>query len=490
MTDILKAVRLALDPTGVVLQWTGNNPCDMWVYSATSSQVPASAVFGQSWNGLVCKDTYTTATASATAEGGILSLSLAFPSLNATLPLTGSVPLELRELRTATTINLGGHLLTSTLPACWGQNYSRTFFPAGPGFDKVTLLGFGMNQLQGSLPPLLGTGMPAGALIVLDNNNFTGTLPTSLTGKTVTVAGNWPLYGTVPAGVTVQNATDPTGVSRRFFQTSIGLNDAMSNVLLAAKPGLDTIGVLNSSWVPGANPCTNWTGVVCGENSTTGGVTQLLLDSAGLNGTVACELLQLRTVRVLWLHDNTLNGGLPDLSSLPLTNFRINTNRLAGSIPAAYGNLGAAFNFSVFNNPNLCGTVPGNLSTTGQLFGGTVRTQLGAACVVASSPVVCAAQPGVVAVNTSVTCAAVVLPPPPSPPLPASTCSAVPNSAIAAPTCPTTAPPSSPPPALPVQPPGIAAPSPMLYSLPSGMYAYYTAVRGRRSQFLSFAEAG
>lgn len=480
MTDILSAAQAALDPNATVLQWAGSNPCNAWANTAQNTyQVSASASFGQSWNGITCKDTYTTPALSATAEGGVLSLAVAFPSFNATRQLTGSLPTELRELRTATFINLGGHLLTGPVPQCWGQNFSRNFFQPTAGFEKVTVLGLANNQLQGNLPPLLGTGMPPGAFIALDNNNVSGVLPSSLSFKSVTIANNWAVYGSIPPNVTVVSSADPTtGALRRLSNTSIGLNDAMSNVLLAAKPGLDTIGVLNGSWVLGSNPCTNWTGVVCGENATVGGVQQLLLDSQGLNGTVACELLRLSTLRVLWLHSNTLNGQLTDLSALSLTSFRINTNRLAGSIPSAYGSMGVPFNFSVFNNPQLCGTVPGNLTTTGQLFGGTMRTLLGPACAVTyAQPAACPAQPGLVAPNVSaVSCPAVVYPPPsPPPPAAGSICAGVPNTAYVSPACPVGAPPASPPPTVATRPPGFAAP-PMLYSLPSGMYAYYTAV--------------
>lgn len=120
-----------------MLPWGGINPCLEWNTATTYYQLKSAPNLGQGWNGVLCKDTFTTAAASASAEGGVLQLALAFFSSNSTMPLAGTLPLELMELRTATTINLANHALTGTIPACWGTPYTRYNYPSRAGFDQV-----------------------------------------------------------------------------------------------------------------------------------------------------------------------------------------------------------------------------------------------------------------------------------------------------------------------------------------------------------------
>ena len=91
MGDILSDIGRALDPSSRVLGWGGANPCTQYTGAPTSS--PA---LGQGWNGVVCKDTYSTA--AGTGEGGVLTLWAYFWSANASQPLAGTVPVQLREL--------------------------------------------------------------------------------------------------------------------------------------------------------------------------------------------------------------------------------------------------------------------------------------------------------------------------------------------------------------------------------------------------------
>ena len=382
MRDILQAVRASLDPSNRTLTWGGINPC--LPYATQQLGAPAA---GQAWNGVACKDSYSAA--AKAGEGGVAALWPVFFSGNATAALAGSVPLELRELRTAAAISLAGHSLAGPLPGCWGQNYSRTYYPSGPGFDQLTLLGLSSNALTGALPVALGAGLPAGAVITLANNALSGQLPATLANKSVTITGNSGLFGLVPSGVSVLPAAAADGVVRTYYGTAIGLNDTLAHTLLAVKAGLDPTGALNSSWVPGTNPCFGaWSGVVCGEGAAGGGVAALLLDSAQLNGTLPCALLRLSGLQTLWLQGNRLSGGVPDLSPLSsLTSLRLGTNFLSGSLPAAYGSLSSRnFSMSVFANPQLCGALPTPSLT---LSGGIARTALNSSCAATRRRSVC-----------------------------------------------------------------------------------------------------
>lgn len=231
--------------------------------------------YGQGWNGVTCRDAYSTL-----REGGISSLWIAFYSDNATNPLTGTVATELRELRTATTIAVIGHQLVGTLPACWGQNYTRSFYPQSAGFDRVTTLALNNNaMLTGALPATFGYGLPSGATVLLNNNpGILSPLPASLALKSVAITGSPGIYGAVPTNVTVVAGASFDGKSRRFNGTAIGMAFDLKSTLLAIKAALDPTNRL-VNWTTATHPCT-WTGVVCGDAATAGGgVTALLLDS-------------------------------------------------------------------------------------------------------------------------------------------------------------------------------------------------------------------
>ena len=475
--DILLAIRASLDPNGNVLTWGGLNPCLPYAGQDTT-QLAA----GQAWNGVTCKDSYSAS--APNGEGGVSSIGLSYPSVNATAPLMGTLPLALRELRTSVTIFLGGHQLSGSLPPCWGQSYSRTYFPPGPGFDELLLLGLAGNALSGSFPAAFGAGLPGGAQLQLANNALFGTLPASLSNKSVSLAGNAQLFGTVPINCTVlanlgvQTANRLNGT---LNGTAIGLADTLPDILLSIAAGLDPSGAVLSAasgWAQvGTNPCT-WTGVVCTDS---GGVVELLLDSAGLNGTVPCSLLLLTGLKTLWLQDNLLTGTIPDLSALAgLTSLRLNSNQLSGSIPAGFG--AVARNLTVFANPSLCGTVPTGVVLVAN---NTARTSLGITCPAGS-----AAQS---ACNVTVqtfqavppTCASVVLPSPapPPPPMLAATCGlpAFTNSTSVASCSASFAAAPSPPPPLGAAAVAAAPPPPLPAAPPSqtvvsqGLLAWYRA---------------
>lgn len=339
MVDILTAIRLALDPSGRILTWGGSNPCMpfngqsidqqvcardgsrpcasvcLWENASRTALAPArcadiaptrrscrvsqagSASYGQGWNGVACRDAYITS-----REGGIESLWLSGFSANATRTLTGTLPVELRELRTASSIVLSGFQLSGAIPQCWGANYSRTFYPQHPGFDRVTTLAFNNNAgLTGALPAALGAGMVNGATIVLNNlqAGVVSLLPATLAFKSVVIAGSQGIYGAVPRNVTVRQGPSFNGQVGQFLGTSIGQATDMRAALLAIRAGLDTGSALRS-WNSTLHPC-QWVGVVCGDAPAAGGgVTALLLDSKGLAGTIACDILRLTNLRTLW----------------------------------------------------------------------------------------------------------------------------------------------------------------------------------------------
>lgn len=169
------------------------------------------------------------------------------------------------------------------------------------------------------------------------------------------------------------------------------------NALLQIKKSLNSSPLL-SSWNPGTDCCTSWTGVEC----TNGRVTALTISSGELSGQIPNQigdLLDLRTLDfsflthltgniprtitklknldLLRLKQNNLSGPIPDyiselknvtfldlsynqltgpipgsLSQMPkLQAIQINDNRLTGSVPNSFGSfVGNVPNLYLFNN--------------------------------------------------------------------------------------------------------------------------------------------
>jgi hypothetical protein len=142
LAAILADVRAALDPSGGVLGgWNASasvQPCAPY-----SGQRSGRLGYGGSWTGVTCSD------GTAFAPMTLFLDSLPY--------LAGTVPLRLRELRTATSIKLQRNpLLGGTLPAAWGANVTWSNFPTPtPGFDNTEYLYLWANNLTGALPPAL-----------------------------------------------------------------------------------------------------------------------------------------------------------------------------------------------------------------------------------------------------------------------------------------------------------------------------------------------
>ena len=223
------------------------------------------------------------------------------------LGLSGTVPTQLRELRTATVILLTRNALTGSLPADWGQNvtWNNSATPS-PGFDSTLLLDLGQNALSSTLPASVGSlGSSLG--LGLFDNSFSGTVPSSYTSlKWVSLSYNGALVGTLPAnltstklfawaayyagyyswyyvytaGASVTYGGPPTyGVNGGYgsgflYGTSIGLDRPLASILLDIKAALDPGGTVLSSWNSSqSQPCRPWTtspGVI-GQNSASPG---------------------------------------------------------------------------------------------------------------------------------------------------------------------------------------------------------------------------
>jgi hypothetical protein len=124
---MLREVQAALDPTNtstLAASWgsTHLQPCAPWksLGSNNVGQASTSLAFGRAWTGVMCQDTVAmNLGVSPTSMGGVGDLVLFNMSLQGTLPV------QLRELRTASTISLALNELSGTIPNCWCVHATR-----------------------------------------------------------------------------------------------------------------------------------------------------------------------------------------------------------------------------------------------------------------------------------------------------------------------------------------------------------------------------
>ena len=230
MNAILRDAVAALDPSGALLpSWRrGWQPCAPYTGPAQNT---SSVMYGQSWAGVGvnCHDGTFSAGAwqscssiASYAGAGVQQLLLDGLGLNGTLPL------QLRELRTVTTVSLTNNALTGSIPAAWcarrrraaccarraeaaaccaclrhrGLPMSWALFPNNTvGFAAMSMLDLNRNALSGSLPPELVNVTSLRQLAVWDNN-LTSTVPSAYTSLSwIALAYNPALYGAWPSGL-------------------------------------------------------------------------------------------------------------------------------------------------------------------------------------------------------------------------------------------------------------------------------------------------
>ena len=330
---------------------------------------------------------YSAAGTSALAQNSALIGGIAVLSMTG-LGLTGTMPLALRELLTATVILVSRNLLGGALPSSWGQIVTWTNFAPSRGFDACVLLDVGQNALTGTLPVTVGSISTALGLGIHDNA-FSGTLPTSYTSLSwVSVAYNPALVGALPTGFNASKLFSWSDNSRGFYSmafasnsqgygfgpsgnnagygtgylygTSIGLDRPLVQILLDIKAALDPNGAVLSSWNSShLQPCRPWSydGTNAGQNAASPAAGKSWRYISLNNANEYCQDMQYpgflvstspsttvtNTARVggiagLWLSGLGLNGTLPaQLQELrTASQISLAKNSISGSIPSTW----------------------------------------------------------------------------------------------------------------------------------------------------------
>ena len=158
-------------------------------------------------------------------------------------------------------------------------------------------------------------------------------------------------------------------------------------VLWAFYTGLDDPGKLDdpdnpNAWGP-ATPLRDWEGVWLGPD----GVEAIILEGAGLAGSLPPTLSLLTNLEALGLENNQLTGSIPPEFGqfTKLTYLSLHTNLLTGELPAALGEL-ADLQFLILHSNWLTGPIPAELGRLSKLtflelgrnrFTGTLPPELG-----------------------------------------------------------------------------------------------------------------
>ena len=238
--------------------------------------------------------------------------------------------------------------LTGRIPAVLGS------------LSNLQWLNLASNHLTGTIPVELGNLSNLNQLWLADNQ-LSGCIPSALSSVPQNDLSNLglPFCATATSSATTTPTATPTSVSA--CANSIAVPDpepaglvADCNVLLAAKDTLRGRGPGSLNWSK-TIPIDRWEGVRVSNSR----VTQLRLRSKQLSGSIPKELGNLSHLQILTLRRNQLTGIIPtalgNLSRLQTLTLR--NNQLTGTIPATLGNLSHLRTLTLHNN-QLCGDIP------------------------------------------------------------------------------------------------------------------------------------
>ena len=362
----------------------GNTPTAPFVYTYASP--PVVQALSNPMGSAVASTS--TVPQTAALAGGISSL-----CLNA-VGLKGTLPVQLRELRTTTAVLLSRNALTGALPSAWGASVAWNFSgSATKGFDSCVLLDLSQNRLNSTLPSALGyLGKNVG--VALADNLFSGSVPATYTALSwVAVAYNPSLVGVLPAGLAAAGKlfawsayqcdffswtwASAAGGRQGFgyppsrenngygtgwlYGTSIGLDRPLANILLDIRAAVDPTGAVLGSWNSSQlQPCRPFSrdgGSTFAQNAASPGYGQswrYVSTTNVLNSAEYCQDLQAvgstsSTSPTASVENTQLTGGLAGLWLFGLA--------LRGTLPAVLQELRTASAVNLARN-QLTGTIP------------------------------------------------------------------------------------------------------------------------------------
>ena len=243
---------------------------------------------------------------------------------------------------------------------------------------RVVDLHLSINNLEGELPPELGT-LSKLRQLSLGSNRLSGQLPPELSNlsnlRAFSVAGGIePLVnqfnGCIPDGLRFVPYSNLERLHLPFCTPSVNSNEDRG-ALVALYQATGGPNWRNSNnWLSRNRPLEEWHGVT---TDLSGRVIKLDLDLNGLSGEIPRELGGLTNLRVLDLGLSQLTGYIPpelgnlsNLQYLDLSGSYVEESRLTGEIPTEIANLANLIEMDLSEN-SLTGEIPSWLSTLSNL---------------------------------------------------------------------------------------------------------------------------
>ncbi|KAM4078854.1 hypothetical protein ACB094_09G071900 [Castanea mollissima] len=272
----------------------------------------------------------------------------------------GSIPSELGGLTGLVIFRLGVNNLSGTIPH---PIYN---------ISSIYIFSVTQNWLHGSLPPDVGLTLPNLQLFYCAINNFTGSIPASLSNASQAISENG-LIGTIP-----QILAGLQSLVRLYFGGNrLGYGKDGDLNFLSFLANCTSLKLLDLSYnyfggvLPNsiANLSTQLHTLTLHVNMIRGdipiGIGNLVnLELLGLcfnylGGTLPHVLGKLQKLYGLYLNNNKFSGPIPSSlgNSTTLTKLYIEGNRFEGRISLSLGNLQNLFLLDISNN-NLIGTIP------------------------------------------------------------------------------------------------------------------------------------
>ncbi|XP_076914746.1 leucine-rich repeat receptor protein kinase HPCA1-like [Bidens hawaiensis] len=226
---------------------------------------------------------------------------LIYLSLNSN-SFTGRIPPSVGNLKNLVWLDLSTNNLNGSLPVS-----SQTT----PGLDNLTLakhFHLGDNQLSGDIPLRLFNSNMKLVHLLLENNNLTGTIPSTLglvTSLTVVRLDKNCLTGSVPSNI--NNLTNTTEMYLSNNQLTGPIPD------LTGMSVLNYIDLSNNNFAPSDVP--PWF-------STLHALTTIKMHNTNLGGAIPVALFRLPQLQHVVLSNNQINGTL-NISSYPSTQLEL-----------------------------------------------------------------------------------------------------------------------------------------------------------------------
>uniref|UniRef100_J3N9P2 Receptor kinase-like protein Xa21 n=1 Tax=Oryza brachyantha TaxID=4533 RepID=J3N9P2_ORYBR len=255
--------------------------------------------------------------------------------------LHGNIPESLTRIQYLEELDLAYNSLTGTVP------------PSLYTISTLTYLGLGVNHLSGEIPINIGYTLPNIQTLVLEGNNFHGTLPASLVHavnlQVLEIRDNV-FTGVVPSFWALQNLT----------QLDLGANlfesvdwSSLSSEINSTK--LEAI-YLDNNKLHGIIPS-------CIGNLPRS-LQMLFLTKNRISGTIPSEIAKLTNLTVLHLSENLISGDIPETlgNLVNLFVLGLSHNKLSSKIPRSIGKMGKLGEVYLQEN-NLSGAIPSSLQS-------------------------------------------------------------------------------------------------------------------------------